>query len=952
MHDNPRRRTRLLACGAALTLLPAFALPAVAAEQVQLDQTKKTYIVQLASAPIAGYEGGVAGIPATAPDAGAKVNARSANAKKYEAHLRNEQRQALRDAKVGERAKKHEYTVAFNGFAAELTQGEADLLKNAKGVVQVWEDELRYADTTTTPDNPSFAALPEDVNAPAGFTCDTGADTAFTCNNKLVGARYYGAEFGNTITYDHNSPRDANGHGSHTAGTAAGNHGVPVTVLGNDMGRASGMAPAAQIAVYKGLWMTKDGRGSGTTSGLVAAINHAVADGVDVINYSISGSSTSVVGPDEIAFLNAASAGVFVATSAGNSGDEGPSTVAHNSPWTTTVAASTHDRSVANSITLGNRTTYAGVGYGGPTEQTPMVLARDIPAAGATPAQADLCGTGTVDDEGANGKIVVCTRGTHAFVDKGAEVKASGGAGIVVANAPGGASTLVPIMYGFPGVHVTAADGAAIAAYVSANTEPTGAIDATTFVKVDAPAMASFSSYGPALAGGGDLVKPDITAPGVDILAATAADPETGEARFESMQGTSMSAPHIAGLAALMKQKFPRWSPMAIKSAMMTTARQTTDAGEPIMHGSTEATPFNYGAGEVVPRRMYNPGLVFDSTTRDWIGYACGIGQDVANADGSSACTGLEPKDPSDLNYPTIGVGELAGSQVVTRRVTNVTNQRLQFVPQVEAPAGFKVNVTPKRLNVPAGKTAQFKVEFTRTDAPLGQWVFGAVTWKPLVGSVEPVRSAIAVRPVAVAAPAEVIGSGVAGSAEMVVTPGFSGTLGTDVDGLLASTITPTEVIREEGTPLDGYIFFEVKEGTRVTRVATYGDEVAAQDIDLYLYRLDLATNTVSFVTGSGNEGSTEEVTVRDLAPGLYVASIDLYSEEPTVTVPIHVWNLDDTSAGNLTVDPASATVTMGQPSTFTAAWSGLDATQKYLGQVNYLQDGTIAGSTLVTVNP
>ena len=213
-----------------------------------------------------------------------------------------------------------------------------------------------------------------------------------------------------------------------------------------------------------------------------------------------------VVTADELAFLAAAEAGIFVSTSAGNSGDTvGVSSVAHNSPWTMTVAASTHNRGVENSLTTGDGTTYDGVGYGGPTGQLPMVLAKDIPAEGATAAEADLCGPGTVDDAGAKGKMVVCTRGEHPFVDKGAEVAASGGAAIVVANAEGGADTLLPIMYSIPGVHLTAEDGAKLEAYVSGETAPTGAIGATEYTKVDAPSMASFSSYGPAMAGGGDF---------------------------------------------------------------------------------------------------------------------------------------------------------------------------------------------------------------------------------------------------------------------------------------------------------------------------------------------------------------------------------------------------------------------------------------------------------------
>ncbi|WP_431473177.1 S8 family serine peptidase [Ornithinimicrobium sp. W1665] len=618
-----------------------------------------------------------------------------------------------------------------DGVWAEQFGGTADA---GKGVV------VGVIDTGIDPENPSFAQT-DKVKKPKGkYKCATPRDPKFKCSTKIVGARYYGTDYGNNIAYDYESPRDMNGHGSHTAGTAAGNHGVPMTVQGQDMGTGSGMAPAAHIAVYKALWQTEDGGGSGTTSGLVEAIDDAVADGVDVINYSVSGSSTSVVGPDEIAFLFAADAGVFVSTSAGNSGDSvGVSSVAHNAPWTMTVAASTHDRGALNTLTLGDGRTFEGVGYGGPLDATDLVLAADVAAAGAE--DPELCPTGSLDDELTAGKLVVCDRGAYALVDKAAEVKNSGGAGMVLVNLPGGAANQNAIIYGLPATHLTAPDGAEVKEY-AAGQAGTGAISETTTVQVDAPSMAGFSSYGPALAGGGDLLKPDITAPGADVLAAVGENPETGESQYDLLSGTSMSAPHVAGLGALLKQKNPMWSPAAVKSAMMTTARQTTDAGEPIMRGPSVATPLNYGAGEVQPIESYNPGLVYDAGWNDWLAYACGIGQLAAPCPET-------PVDPSDLNYPSISVGDLAGSQTITRTVTNVGQGPMTYTAQVEAPAGTTVTVEPSTIEVPAKGEATFEVTITRTDAALNTYAFGALTWQPSSTKVQPVRSTstIAVRP-------------------------------------------------------------------------------------------------------------------------------------------------------------------------------------------------------------
>ncbi len=750
----------------------------------------KTYIVQLADEPLVTFDGGH-GLAATAPEDGEKVDVDSAAALAYTSYLDTQRAEVLSTLGLNSSDVVTTYETALNGFAVEMNNVQAAHMRKLPGVVHVWEDELRHAETVQTPDylgltgedgvwqqqfdgfenagdgvvvgvidtgidpnNPSFAgdgfgAPPEDW---AGSCDEAGVDhyAAFECNGKIIGARWYGADFGNTIIPEEfESARDYNGHGSHTAGTAAGNHGVPLSILGNDLGEASGMAPAAQIAVYKALWMTADGNGSGTTAGLVAAIDDAVADGVDVINYSISGSSTSIVGPDELAFLNAADAGIFVSTSAGNSGDTvGVSSVAHNAPWTMTVAASTHNRGAENTLTLGDGTTIEGVGYGGPLEATPLVNAEAIPAEGVDVAEANLCAPGSVDDAAAAGNVVVCTRGAYALVDKAAEVINSGGVGMVLINDPAGASGQNAILYGLPATHLLAEDGAVVKAY-AATEGATAAFSETRNVTVNAPEMASFSSYGPALAGGGDLLKPDITGPGVDVAAAYHADhSDPGQPTFNQISGTSMSAPHIAGLGALLKQKYPDWSPAAIKSAMMTTARDVDDAGDPIELLGEPASPLNFGAGEVQPIPSYNPGLVYDADAEDWIAYACSIGQVT------DPCP-EEPVDPSDLNYPSISIGELAGVQTVTRTVTDVTGQGGTYTAEVEAPEGLTITVEPSTIEVPANGEATFEVTIEATGAELDTYHFAQLR---LVNGDITVESPIAVKPTAMSVPAEVTG--------------------------------------------------------------------------------------------------------------------------------------------------------------------------------------------------
>jgi subtilisin family serine protease len=265
--------------------------------------------------------------------------------------------------------------------------------------------------------------------------------TAANCNQKLIGARYYNAGWGGNagidaqLPWEFNSPRDFGGHGTHVATTAGGNANVPATGPASVFGSVSGIAPRARIASYKVCWETGGG-GSCFSSDSVAAIDQAVADGVDVINFSISGSRTNFRDPVEIAFLFAADAGVFVAASAGNSGPT-TSTVAHPSPWLTTVAAGTHNRNGVGAVTLGN-------GVPTPVPPSPPPSARSAHRRrGRRPARRrpyrgrallQPGGDAVLDPVAVAGKIVVCDRGVTARVNKSLAVQQAGGVGMILVN--------------------------------------------------------------------------------------------------------------------------------------------------------------------------------------------------------------------------------------------------------------------------------------------------------------------------------------------------------------------------------------------------------------------------------------------------------------------------------------------------------------------------------------
>ncbi|MGH3083821.1 MAG: S8 family serine peptidase, partial [Gaiellaceae bacterium] len=767
------------------------------------------YIVQLRLDPVVAYDGGVAGIPATKPGKGKKINPAASNVEKYSDHL--EARHADVLAAVGGGQKLYDYVYTYNGFAARLTQGQATKLESRKDVLSVTRDELQTADTS---DTPTFLGLrdegglwdqlggetaggkdsagpgenvvigivdsgvwPEsksftDRNASGKLVyqqlpgwhgkCTPGEQfNASMCNQKLIGAQRFNAAWGGDAAleaqrpWEFMSPRDYSGHGSHTSSTAGGQNGVSTTGPASIFKPTTGMAPRARIAAYKALWSTQDAStSSGFTSDLVAAIDTAVADGVDVINYSISGTRTNFLDPVQVSFLFAADAGVFVSASAGNDGPA-TSTVAHPGPWLTTVAAGTHNRGGEGSVTLGNGMTFNGASLATAVGPAPLIdsIAAGLPN-GDDPATPDvneiaLCFLGSLDPAKVAGKIVLCDRGVNARVDKSREVLNKGGVGMILVNVTPG--SLNADFHFVPTVHLPDINRAALKAYV-ATASPTATINQSTVVfNAPAPFTAAFSSRGPLTAGGGDLLKPDVIAPGQDVLASVA-PPGNAGLDFNLYSGTSMSAPHVAGLAALLLDLRPSWSPMAIKSALMTSGSDVLDGPN-----TNPLVIFRQGAGHVRPNSAADPGLVYDHGFNDWLAFLCGTTTGVSPA----TCTALQAAgysfDPSDVNVPSIAIGDLAGVQTVTRKVTNVGGSTATYNASVTGMAGINVNVSPSSLTLNPGETKSFTVTFTRTTAELNLYTGGQLAWSD---GTHTVRSPLVIRPVALAAPTQVSGTG------------------------------------------------------------------------------------------------------------------------------------------------------------------------------------------------
>ena len=978
-----------LALAATLFVLPASARVDSRAGGIGNAKTA-LYIVQMIDAPVVAYEGGTAGLEATAPASGQKINPNAANVVKYAAHLDARHNALL--SKVGGGEKVYDYRYTYNGFAARLTPRQLAAAKSDPSVLSVEKAEEVTMDTATTP---AFVGLtdkdaglwvkhnikgenviigiidsgiwPESASfsdrtgtGPNGQggrldykqipgwhgKCSPGLDDSFAgkCNQKLIGAQYFYAARGleGIGAHEFKSPRDYNGHGTHTAGTAGGNEGVRTTGGAAVFGTVNGIAPRARIAAYKVCFDNGAGGCGANTGDSVAAIDQAVADGVDVINYSISGTRTNYLDAVEVAYLFAARAGVFVATSAGNSGPTA-TTVAHISPWLAAVAAGTHNRGGDGKVTLGNNgAEYTGASLTSGVGPASLVYAGAVKTADATAADAELCFPNSLDPAKVTGKIVLCDRGVNARVEKSATVKAAGGVGMVLRNLS--PSSLNADLHSIPSVHVDEVKGAAIKAYIDAmGASATATIhQAVVNSSVAAPDVAAFSSRGPSLAGGGDILKPDFMAPGVDILAAVAPPGNAGK-DFDIYSGTSMSSPHVAGYGALLTQARPTWSPAAMRSAMATTADATSRAGL--------SAPLNVGSGHVRPNRTIDPGLVYDAGYSDYLAFLKGQGLCCATS------ASIPALDASDLNQPSIAIGDLAGSQTVKRTVTNV-GAAGTYTATVAAPLGFDVTVNPSTLNLAPGAKATFEVTVTRTSAPVATFRFGSLTWSDGTHSV---RSPIAVRAVAIAAPAEVTGTGTSGTRSYSIKTGYAGSLAYAKQGLIPSTEFAGTVPDDPdsnfntGNPAGNKGItahdFAVPAGTVLVRISMFDPETDGDDdIDLYLYSVG-ADGALTLAGSSGGGTSAEQIQLAGPAAGNYRVFVHGWETDgPDANYKLHVWNLGDVDASNMTVT-GPATATIGGTATVDLSWSGLAAGKKYLGRILYKEGTTTHGNTVVRVD-
>ncbi|URD79419.1 subtilisin-like protease [Musa troglodytarum] len=600
----------------------------------------------------------------------------------------------------------------FLGLRRRIGNGVWSATNRGEGVI------VGILDTGVTPGHPSFDdhGLPP---PPAKWKgrCDLNASA---CNNKLIGARGRPTD----------TPIDDEGHGTHTASTAAGAFVKHADVNGNARGVAAGVAPRAHIAVYK---VCSETGCAGYD--ILAAMDAAVDDGVDVLSLSLGGGSVPFHSdPVALAGFEAINRGVFVSCSAGNSGPD-PYTVTNTAPWLLTVGASTMDRSFLGTVKLGDGQEWEGASLYPPrnfdAKMLPLVYAAGL--------------NDSLNGVDVRGKIVLCDRGDNSRLEKAEVVKSAGGAGVILVNTPEDAYSTVADPLVLPASNVPYVVGLKIKAYINSTSAPEASLvfNGTVMHTPHSPSMASFSSRGPSQITPG-ILKPDITGPGVSILAAWTMQ------KFNMISGTSMSCPHLSGIAALIRKANPDWSPAAIKSAIMTTAYVTDNSRGPILdERHLPADFFAIGAGHVNPPKAIDPGLVYDLTPQDYIPYLCGLYESylVEVIVGRPVdCSSPKSIREGELNYPSISLTLPANnlkSVRYRRTVTNVGEPTSTYRVKLDVPQEVSATVTPTRLSFDELNQKQsFSISFRRNGGGSGA-VQGQLLW---VSTKHVVRSPISIR--------------------------------------------------------------------------------------------------------------------------------------------------------------------------------------------------------------
>lgn len=872
----------------ALSLLAGLGAPVLAVTATLPAQSKagarSVWIVHFDEEPLASYRGGpIAGsaklgaLAATSPAATGetRLDVGSPASRAYRSALASlrEERLMQASARIGRTLEPlFVYDVATYGMAVEMTEAEARALSGIDGVASVAPEFVREPATDSGPRwikantlwsqpggsgnsnqgegkivgiiDTGINALHRSFNAGSiqnprsGYLGLCATSTTAGCNNKLIGIYDHTTGSGDNAGAEANDGGDPNGHGTHVAATAAGNS-VSVSLTSGTY-TLSGVAPKANIISYKACEVEAKCRGSWT----LAAIDQAVVDKVDVINYSIGGDERDPWRyTDTMAMLKAREAGIVVVVAAGN---EGPRPSTHtapgNSPWVIGVANVSHDRANVSRVTLsGGASTPPGNG---------TLLGAGLTSTAYGPASivyggdygSALCATGPNVDalppstatspwtgQPFAGQVVICDRGIYARVIKGLNVKNAGGGGMLLVNQAGEGDALVADSHELPASHLGYADGVALKTWLASGSGHTARIERSTVERLAAfgDVLASSSGRGPV---DGDWLKPNLAAPGSNILAAYKSVDGNAQ-QFAYMSGTSMATPHVAGAALLLRKAHPDWGPSQVESALQTTAR----ASVRLPDGVTPATVADAGAGTIDVSKAVRAALYFPVS-----------GTEFRNANPSTG--GI----PRNLNLPSLVDGHCFVSCTFTRTVQDMGGGGTWRV--VGAMPNGALSVSPAEFTIASGGSQTLVFTYTPgSSVTHGRWLDGTVTMTRTGGNAPDVVLPVTIRPSAGTLPSVVAlsGSGDQGIGESgwhdvaisgVVALPSARFAGSDlVQPLVARPTVPQDTTRDDR--YDG--LNSTHEGTRFFRLtATHTGRVrfraearstTSPDIDLFI---------------------------------------------------------------------------------------------------------------------
>jgi subtilisin family serine protease len=937
------------------------------------------YIVQLSDPPLASYRGGIAGLAPTNPEAlgQTRLDAKSDASKAYLAYLAQQHtafQVSLTKALGRAVSMPITFSYAFNGVVAVINADEAATVAGLTGVKNLERERLLELQTDAGPawigapsiwdgtatggprgtlgegvvvgdidtginhDHPSFAAKGDD-----GYTIKNPRGTYYGLCAPVTGAPFCNSKLIGVYDFTGTTPEDDNEHGSHTASTAVGNvinaavlHAPTIDITR----KISGVAPHANLITYKAC--TAAGCLNVSTT---QAIDQATADGVDVINFSIGGGSRDAWSDSNAqAFLGARDAGIFASVAAGNSGPA-PSTMGSpaNAPWVTAVAASTHNRKFVNKLTgmSGGPADMTGAGVTAGYGPAKVVYAGDYGA--------PLCGAGPAlptGDSAINpfppgtfhGEIVVCDRGTYGRLAKSKNVKDGGAGGYVLANDQANGDSLIGDAFVLPGVAVSYANGVAVKAWLAKAGTHTATIAGASIdlTPANGDQMASFSSRGPDKTHP-NVLKPDIAAPGVDVLAAINGPATVGDPEYGILSGTSMATPHMTGAAALIAGLHNTWTPAEIQSALMTTAKTA------VTENGKAAGPFARGAGRVDLTKAGLAGIVMNETAPNYLA--------------ANPATG---GDPTTLNIPSLTSPGCEATCTWTRTVTSSIASAATWSVSTVKPRLLGLTVSPSRFTLAPGASQKLTITADVSKAGVGQWLEAEI--RLAAGSAAPAAHLPVEILVGHAGSVSIVTNGTNGSQTVQVTSGVAiKSFQSRVYGLtkgivkrLTMTQDPTPLLPYD-SPTASVTIVDVPSGSKVLAAAITA--ATSSDVDLYVGRdanNDGKPSADEEVCKSATGAVLESCSVPNPGGGKYWILVQNWLTGQAVdTVDLAVATVPGTDNGNFKVTGPSGSVPAGTPFDLTLAWNEpkLGVGESWFALAEYGSDSahpTNAGSVLV----